>query len=954
MVKGRIQVFYKNAGGLEVPCVGVHYRLVELLTRKVAATGVTDDRGETVLVDSYADTGSRNPLGPLPPMKAAAEKVRCEYELEVKDHVANCYVSPDLHASERDAILRFPVMMIDGEITSKVRVKPYFQVRFELRGGGTTPLANAPFVAYSTDRSGKTVVARDIAKAPIKGNTSGRGLTPIIFCESQVWFTFNRPGGVGEHNTGLLNPMVKGQTPALYKLGIGSQVGISAGGGGAAVKLNGKTSVPAVLNAADEELLLLTPEVWKEFEDFSGEIESTMASQHQAQYNLTTALESKSLEEIKAAENALGLAEDRVKALLNSSFATRADLTEVVTFESYDKGRHAGNGGLGDRIGLRRRYIPKKKYDELKAKRVMGVPTQVEIRAKASVKATTPVGTASVAASDKQKGSFKGDQFDVEKFKESFQKISVAASKKWSADPYVLNLGGDQFSEVIRQSDQVETETAAQWLRFVAGAGAGAEGAWDPKRGKVKGQLQGNASAKLVLFEGSRTFRRQFPSRHGWQMSVDGEDLGAVLFEISCELYGFAGAKASVTGSVGITVDASGKSAVKPRARDRTDTYTRNFDERAGLPRFEPAALNEKPPKDVNGASVELGAFAGVEAGIKPSGKFCWLPPEQTKPSPLADLTLDVAGNVGEGASAQFHIYYANGRFRIKVAARLCCGIGAKGAVDFVVDAGKMLEFAHWINVQLLHAGFKNLVYIQRDAFRALSQLAFMMISEDSDVGRLLKEGVEDIERSYERLLMRLDNASARSGMVAGINKRPKWLIYATPETRGMLLHSVTRHYIESHTRDLPSVGFEGVHFMDGHKDAVINVLLPIHERDEWVNTMQHMSADGSKRDPGTAEGDLMRFLDYGWWLNNDLPTVFANLNARPGWVPEDAGNAFLQDYLDKRAKLMAKFPKGYDVAGYDPHRFDMLCGQNGCMHEAFAALDPVETLEEWAPHRMA
>ncbi|OLG48073.1 DNA repair protein, partial [Xanthomonas oryzae pv. oryzae] len=236
-----------------------------------------------------------------------------------------------------------------------------------------------------------------------------------------------------------------------------------------------------------------------------------------------------------------------------------------------------------------------------------------------------------------------------------------------------------------------------------------------------------SAQAKLILFEGKWVHTLSIPSTKGWQMNFGGMDLGAIVFQLACELYGFVGAKASMTGAVGVSYSGN-KATVQPQARDRTDSLASNFDQTHGLPRADlgdppgpngaasrrmvPASLNETAPSDMNGMSVNAEAFAGVEGGLTPAGELHWLPPEQTKPVAFARLSLDVAVSAGAGASAQLNIYYAQGKFRVKASARLCWGVGAKGAIDFVVDAEGMLEFVKWVYYQLAHAGFKTLVYM--------------------------------------------------------------------------------------------------------------------------------------------------------------------------------------------------------------------------------------------------
>ncbi|WP_447594073.1 hypothetical protein [Stenotrophomonas rhizophila] len=56
---------------------------------------------------------------------------------------------------------------------------------------------------------------------------------------------------------------------------------------------------------------------------------------------------------------------------------------------------------------------------------------------------------------------------------------------------------------------------------------------------------------------------------------------------------------------------------------------------------------------------------------------------------------------------------------------------------------------------------------------------------------------------------------------------------------------------------------------------------------------------------PGRAEGEVVRFLDYAWSLNNDLPAVFKQMNSLSRDKPGDVGNSYLQKYLEKRVTLM-------------------------------------------------
>lgn len=92
----------------------------------------------------------------------------------------------------------------------------------------------------------------------------------------------------------------------------------------------------------------------------------------------------------------------------------------------------------------------------------------------------------------------------------------------------------------------------------------------------------------------------------------------------------------------------------------------------------------------------------------------------------------------------------------------------------------------------------------------------------------------------------------------------------------------------------------------------------------------------------GTAKGVAVHLLDYGYSLNNDLPSVFGAMNKHSRDKVEDVGNSYLQSFLEKRSKLLNEFPKGYEVAQFmsidDPVRLDALDGTDS---PTFAMMDP-------------
>jgi hypothetical protein len=484
-------------------------------------------------------------------------------------------------------------------------------------------------------------------------------------------------------------------------------------------------------------------------------------------------------------------------------------------------------------------------------------------------------------------------------------------------------------------------------MRLVGGAGASSEFDWKEKKAQVQGDLQG----KLVLCEGKVTAQWAAPSLKGWMIELAGEDLGAVRFLIELSLYGFAGAKVVASGAVGITLE-QGKQVAKAIKNEPKQSFAKLMHPRANLPKFDPMAPYEATPKDLNGVKAELDAFAGVEAGLTPAGKIQWLPPQEKDFVSFAEVSATVAANAGAGISASLAVYYAGGKFRVRAAARLCWGLGAKGAVEFTVDGTKIAEFTKWLHYQLLHAGFRKMLNIHQQAFQQFSQLLVLLINDghlpgDTTDVEALAENVDD---EFRRLETQMEVAEQRNALVNNINRGPHWLVHATPETRGMLLYQITRHGLPSHARDLP--GLEGsvldpeIHYMPTHKKAVCTIMKTVQTAKEWDNVMQHMTHDGTKglKSSGECEGDVLRFLNNGVRLS-DLPSVFERLNrsisvVEPVSNKKGSGNTYLDDYLKCRGRLIDKFPQGYKVAALDTPEFEMLAALDGSRHPQFAVIE--------------
>ena len=921
MAAGKFKLFYKN-GNDEHACGAVRYR-VESSGSAVLVDGVTGPDGETKRFASSTDGD--------------------QCTLKVHDAATGDWTKPDIYDEPDSACdVKLGAVADNGVTLQRVRVKPYFDVRF-LTHPDRKPLPGASFTAYALNASGKEAVAKDLVRSNnVTGITDAKGETGIVYCASNVVFKFEVPGTPVKVSSKRLTPMVKGQDTALYEVPLKTVRSTTGPAVGHQAQLSGKTSAPFLISPQDDELIMVPQRDYDEFEEMSGRLEKIMEASHLAKLDLSRALDAQSAADISAAEKALKLAESKVKSELNKNFPKLADLKEVMTLESYRKGKSSATGAA--EFGLRRRYLKADKYLELKNKRIN--KTEFKI----TIKNNKYLGAA------KETKTIKPESLDVAALKESIGKIktSVKSNKEWKPDAKVLNLfdmAAHEYSDSLVKSRTYEVDGNSQWLRLVVGAGASSEIDWSKRTAQIQGNLQG----KFVLCEGKVTGRWATPSLKGWMMTFGGEDLGAIRFVIECDFYGFAGAKVTATGTVGITLE-SGKQVAKAIRQGDGDSFAKAFDPKTRLPRFDPAGAYEKAPEDLNGVKAEIDAFAGVEAGITPGGKIQWLPPQQKEFVAFAEIAGTLAGNAGAGAGAQLTIYLADGKFRVKASARLCWGLGCKGALEFTVSANKVMEFAKWVAYQLLNAGFTKLVYFERIAFDALSRLLLICVTQGSPTPIEIERLTKAVDDEFDEALMQFAQAKGRQAMVDNINRPQDWLKFATPETRGMLLYQITRHSKASHGRDMPSVNLsEGtwtdteVHFLPDHKQAVCNILATVQTASCWDNVMQHMSEKGAKtaQQSGRNEGDVLRFLNNGISLAN-LPSVLERLNETGPVIhasskEKSSGNKYLDQYLTMRGKLIDKFPKGYCIARTDSLEFEMYASLDGERHIEFGEIQTAE-----------
>ncbi|PNR77359.1 DNA repair protein, partial [Xanthomonas oryzae pv. oryzae] len=247
----------------------MRYQVVHA-TGDIVAKGSTGQDGRTQRISVKATQATTTPGFSSPyPLFTTMHDGMERYTLQVWSQVLSAYVEPELHPDLKMAprlVLPSVSVIAPPMQTQDVLLKRYLRVRFQFKQGNQ-PIVGAPFVAYTYDAAGRQIAARDLQGKPIKGNTNKHGDTGKLYTNDTAWFVFNLPGAEKmAYTSDAFEPCVMGADAVMYEVNVKSQVAVAAPGKGTVAKVSGKVSAPAVLNAQDEELLLLTPEVWKEFE----------------------------------------------------------------------------------------------------------------------------------------------------------------------------------------------------------------------------------------------------------------------------------------------------------------------------------------------------------------------------------------------------------------------------------------------------------------------------------------------------------------------------------------------------------------------------------------------------------------------------------------------------------------------------------------------------------------
>ncbi|NUF45162.1 hypothetical protein HUN11_15585 [Acinetobacter pittii] len=793
--------------------------------------------------------------------------------------------------------------------TKYLKFKNYALYRFIDSAGNGIPIVD--YQIFAQDQSKPLVNLKP-------GPPDKKGYTQLAYThlKSRVTYTL----GSSKKNSEWYEPITCVDKQVIYQIIFPTSTAVTQPDINHKENMGARQKPPIVINPCTNEVLVLPPAVYAEFDKKTKILSDAVKEVHKSNKDLTQAIQSRDLEEIKELEKRLNINQEKAIEKINDEFKQRADLREVWVVESTGKTNEQAS-----KYNLKRRYLKVTEYEELKAKR-RNPQTNVDVTA---------------------------NQYTVQQpaqIRSSFEKLSkqllTAKGSVGSDEKAVYNLIGGlggEIAEEYKNSRDITVTQEAQWMRMVAGASGEGSISAAPKGVSIK--ASGDMSTKWTLFEGVKEWRKFYPFESGWKLEYDNYDLGTIRFLIGAEISGFSGANLGIAGNLSVDISYQGttqviKAVVRPPERSMSQMVDHNK-----KPMFQPAQgslkiIGANQENAQNQGNIGINAFAGAQIQGLLKGAVEWFKPkgDGSGEGEFVAIASAAAGggvSAGAGAQGQFQIGYdqTSGNFKILVAAHLCWGVGAKGVASFVVGTEHFLSYLGFIKSQVAHAGFKTLLYINQTAFLLAAQVLAYCIGENHPV-------ISDINRiaaSYGDWIRRLDIDQGRYKTAQNINSSSgkKELLYATPETKGILLYAVT-HWTD---RTAPifdmNVKFSDmkIEFFPTRKTAVINIFKTCISTEEWENTIQHIHPRGNKLTQaqlGKVEGDIIRFLNYGSdekYAQDIIRCLNSGIEYKGTQI-----NAWLQDYLKYRkgAKKIAGSLNYMLVKNQDDSRFKQLEIQQG------------------------
>jgi hypothetical protein len=473
-----------------------------------------------------------------------------------------------------------------------------------------------------------------------------------------------------------------------------------------------------------------------------------------------------------------------------------------------------------------------------------------------------------------------GDQVMAAKLKSTdFVKLEVSnvgtlgpeALEKWNANLQATGEGKVVWGTTHLGDVDFSAEAAA--MRYYSGGSLSGELA--PLKGNVNIKAEGGV--EVAFAEGKVGGNLYLPSKEGVMLyyldleqvvnlsqgksaDMGKYDLGAIRLACSAELKGVLGVSLAGEVSIGVemkdveTKDVDGKTKAGKMPRLKGSRH------KAKRSRAVDVTGQADDWKNTAGMAAEVSFFAGAKGGLGIKGAIEWRNPhnKDKKFEVFASIAPEIEGMAGLGGEAKLNIEYVDGVFRISAHAGICFGVGAEGSVTLAVGAKQLASFVYWMYYNLLHAGFRSLAFISKEAFEALKYLGYLIVAEGKDVGAYFGTVTQSLQSAVNTLEKKYRAEAETLALARRVLTSPERVRFTTPESKGMLIYQLTRFGGVSWALDGGGLGSD---YLPTQRKAVLAVLRQAQIASDLKNVIQHISPLGAKADLDANLAELRRFF---------------------------------------------------------------------------------------------
>ena len=454
----------------------------------------------------------------------------------------------------------------------------------------------------------------------------------------------------------------------------------------------------------------------------------------------------------------------------------------------------------------------------------------------------------------------------------------------------------------------------AQFMRYAYTAQI--NGDIDLLKGRIN--LKGELSGEFALAKGAINASIFIPDRLGilWQLEgldsqgrVQSYPIGHFRCKLGAYLTGFIGASVGICAQLSVQVVEQNGVKRQVLSGNKGGKKNKNFKSR----NQQGNSINQQiKDTDAEGTSFDASAFAGARADVGVVGALQWLKPlsfyseeerkkldNQLEFEDFASANPKVGLMAGIGAGFSFYCQLHDGKILIRCHASLCCGVGAKGSLEFAVDFTLIKQFLSWFAHQLFWSNYSYLEFIASDTFEHLKYMMTLVIGFKKSINDLLVVSLEQITGMFKYQISIIDKnvneVINRNQLAENILNGEELLLFSPPESKGMLIALLMQVNALDKKGSWwlpllsPVYGVQQYlvnNFYTKRSEAIIKILHTIQTQREWVQVMKNIELDTEKLDAAKSdavaaenEQKLRDFLSLGFFnLNSKYEQHYAEL----------------------------------------------------------------------------